>query len=359
MAADGYLHGVLADGARGFRYRPGVARLLGHVPDDLSLRFVASPYAPSFPYMRPPTRRDHAATLTAVRGDGYGPTVYMEAEAPQWSYATDAAERHAPPPHADVELQRAAPRAEPERIRSDSAQVARLPDSAEAPPEAGVPDPIVIPPAAPVTHVRVPAQQPPGRTTATPPSASASAATYTQAPPPPTMTAPSGNGVPAPNPPPPVVGPGPRVEPIDESTVAASTRQSRPAPATDPPTTATDVAAMGAVATPPSRSAVEYPTLPPRSVETSVSAPLRDVSRARAARPGVRVDPPVSAGAVGFESWDVTTDNVVDAAPIAAAEPSHSMASEPIFVVDGMNAVVVPAFWARRHLNRLRPRLLR
>ena len=53
-ATVGYLHSVLADGARSFRYRSGVRALLG-LPEDTGIRvnFAAALPGASFTYARP------------------------------------------------------------------------------------------------------------------------------------------------------------------------------------------------------------------------------------------------------------------------------------------------------------------
>jgi hypothetical protein len=53
VASDGYLRGVLADGARPFRYRTGVCELLGQPPDaGVRVRFAAAMPRAGFTYLR-------------------------------------------------------------------------------------------------------------------------------------------------------------------------------------------------------------------------------------------------------------------------------------------------------------------
>lgn len=358
MAADGYLHGVLADGARTFRYRPRVARLLGSVPDDIALRFVTTPYASSFPYLRPPGRRSPSTTFTVSRDDVYPPAVHMEADEAQWNYVTGSTDQPAPPRHAAGALRHALPPSEPEQISADSDAAPRPPDMVVV--EATrASDPIVIPPVIPAGHIRMPSPE-----TARP-AATALAPTSPPAPTPrepraPLPAASSMSDVAA-EPPPAhrYVVQARRVGPPDRSAATASPHRSYPMPATAPPTTAGEDAANPDVLAARRPPAVEWVTPPARNSLAAESAPRPDRPRPPAGQRTVYADPDVSAGAIDGEPWDVAAGESVDAAPVAAAAPQFPMLDEPIILVEDTKPAVVPAFWARRHLNRLRPRVLR
>ena len=378
MTADGYLRSVLADGARAFRFRPGVARLLGHVCADIDLVFVAAPSGQSFPPLRPGAGRDRHLTL-ATYGDGdYLLPDYTENLAAQANGLTTG---HTP--SHDVTSRAAAPAP----TRSDAAAERSIPPATAEP----APDPtetIVVPPIAtrtPSARMPEPAHQFTGPTPISGLVAQQNPLHPDIGRPPPEPQTDSASTI-VPAPAEPLVST--HAPHITVSSEAAWTKSGVPqrVPSadyearrrTEPDPVLTTVPAAAKPIT---------PSNPPHVTVPGDAAPIKSTIPQRAPWAGHDAGPKTERGtelddepqAVTPHARRVTTRHTrdsaltrIDAAPSRPipddrAEPTtepapaspQPMAEAPVIVVEDNAPVGVSGFWVRKYLSRLRPGLLR
>lgn len=360
MTGDSYLCAVLADGAAPFVYRSGVARLLGHVDDDLRLRFVAPVTAPSFPSLRLRIGRVQPPAVVTYRDNGHVPSG-IAPESPvsvsdipvpnNTAYSDDAA------PPTPGRVRRTEPETRHPRRPPHSAEPPVVPPENEPPVPAPL-DTIVVPPfSIPPKSTDSPSATAQSRREADQPTVAerAAAATtqqHTATPPPSDRTASPLDPLP----------PGPSRPQMPElgdtvrdaatiANVPASIPFVRLAPVhvTDEP--ARDVAPLGVTA--PRRS-----THRPRLAidaddegELDAGEPVADPLPFRPADVGPR--------RLDTAHWQPAPEEPAGMKPEPAAVWPSTMAADPMIIVDDAEPGAAPAFWARRHVGRLRPRLLR
>jgi hypothetical protein len=112
------------------------------------------------------------------------------------------------------------------------------------------------------------------------------------------------------------------------------------------------------------------PPVPPADEQASGTTPLStdrvdEPDGAFVTTPERRLSPrsvtDVAATGIDTVAWSPTPEKPVAPAPAPAAGAAllRPAAAEPVFIVDDRDAGGPPGFWARKHLCRLRPRLLR
>ncbi|MEU0793491.1 hypothetical protein ABZ342_25750 [Amycolatopsis sp. NPDC005961] len=346
MAPDGYLRGVLADGARPFGFRAGVRELLG-AADDNGVRVAFPPRPPrgGFRYVR---QHPPAAPGPAEWDDGS----YWLAEtddfeltpAPVPVDVSDATERRSDHLRRVVEPQATAHAAEPVRPGTAATVVEPVP----RPVGARVAEVSPADAAAPERSAAAPLSSPLTALPATPSAKSQGA---------PGMSAPA-SGFPRPTSNPPAERPGP---------LGLAGRPDAPAVRPEPAVAAT--ATTVGSARPAALSGPERPTETPRPAPVTGRTPAapRPIRTLRAAAPAVRPERKPDHGLGAVQS--VVASNrpphrqtpkpdgtVVETPPVVAQPP----APPRIVVVHAPDeAVAVPAFWERRNLGRLTNRIVR
>jgi hypothetical protein len=324
MTADGYLRGVLLDGARRFVYRSGVARLLGRVCADVDVVFVAAPACGAFPSLRPGTDTRREPTVRTYREDDLLPG-YDEVLAAEPQRRTAAARPQSPPvpiaPPRDITHTSSAPR---DRAAEDAVRAA-APGSA-----ASIPTTIVVP-ASPTPTVS------PQRSV-TP----ITEHTRDDAVPLPAVTTPQADpGLPV---------DGPAIAPHAADPFADDHRQH----VAEPP----DVVRVAYAASPPVPRADGPPSGATPFSTDRLDEPDGEFVTARARRLSQRSVPARAATGIDTGTWSQAPEAPVEPARATPAALSPA-AAEAVFLVDVRDAGGPPAFWARKHLCRLRPRLLR
>ena len=326
MTADGYLRGVLLDGVRGFRYRSGVARLLGHVCADVDMVFVAAPAGGAFPSLRPRTTPHREPTAYTYREYGLLPG-YDEILAAEPQTRTNAAGPHGPP------VQTApTPRDITEASPATRDPAGEDPVRAEAPTSVASSPTTIVVPAIPTPMV-------------SPHRAVTTIADHAPDDAVPLLTAITQQADPGR----PVDGPAIAPHATDlladdhRPHVAAPAGVVRVAYATSPPVPRADG---------PAGAAAPFSTDRPDEPDGEfVTVPARRLSR--------RLMPDMAVTGIDTVAWSPTPEKPVEPAPVAPAELPRQAATEPFFIVDDRDAGGPPGFWARKYLCRLRPRLLR
>jgi hypothetical protein len=145
MASDGYLLGLLADGARPFGYRPGVLRLLGlPVPTGVQVRFRSLPTSPAL-----------FALASAGREFAVGPAPFGPARLgrPSTAYASPGPPSLGPPAHPAAASNRPSPGPlEPGRPAARMSEVLSIPEVPAGGPADRPPTPAADPSAAAGPH---------------------------------------------------------------------------------------------------------------------------------------------------------------------------------------------------------------
>jgi hypothetical protein len=357
MTVSGYLRAVLVDGAQPFVYRPGVARLLGHVDNGLQLRFVAPVTSPSFPTLRLRIGRGQPPAVATYPDSGHVPSAaafesaVFEGHIPVSDGAEDI-DYPAPP------TPRPAGRTEPPpRLTRVPNRTADPPIVASemAPPPSANPEAIVVPPLpSPAMQSDIPSETTQPSSDTDPPvvaPAVAAATTVTL-----TGTSPSPRR-PGPRlaPRPPEVSHSPIHEGVEWAPAAATPAQ-RPAAVPSVDVVVTPDVALPPLDIEPLPAAHDTPR--PRLV-----VDVDDEHHANAAAPApdpilFRL-PDIAPRSVEVAQWRPEPDETADVKPEPAPGWAPTIPVDPIVIVDDVEPVSAPAFWARRHVGRLRLRLLR
>ena len=389
-SSPGYLHGVLADGARPFQYRSRLRRLLG-LPEDVTQVATGARVVPplDFAYLRNVLSGD--IYLDELLSAPPAPTVtYIEEDAPGWEETSRRLSDDVPPVHA-------VPREHP-RTAGQLAQA--MPPAA---PHAGAAAQEASRPAgggpgtasAPTSHKPDGAARQDGRwgtvTSLSIPGTTAAAQT------PALLAAPESRAAVAARPSPADLTPPAPVPPA--STLAAAPESGRAAVTVQPPATPEGAASKRPVVSPVPAAAKDWPAQPPpagppRPAATAPAArrpvpPAGDpVEKSTAVAPPVQPAlqtqpvltvrgrrsasvPPATGelemparsapvrpapGRAVEQGW--TSTPAVQPA-LLAPPPAAPPAAPPIIIRQTAQAPATPAFWERSHLSRLRARILR
>jgi hypothetical protein len=381
VAPDGYLRSVLADGARPFRYRTGVHELLGELPDtSLWVRFAPAAPRPGFSYLRRygegpadvPVGAPDWLTLAThdpveVSGTMAEAPVLPQSEAPVLPRA-----------EAPVPLQSEPPDNPPAAGPAPGTTVVipgttTRPDRPGPPPSrAGSAPPILSDPVQPQPPVRSGGTHLGGAPARAPVEARPSATGTGRpvppgpAPSPPTVSGPgqAGTGAPvatagpaaarspAPAPPaPPRMGPTAPLKTRPATLPGTGPSPAPPRPSGGPPrpvpgdpaTRPGTVPQSWRAPTKPVSAAWPTPVTQPAEPSTGVSVSAAPHRRRAAPRP---VPPPADGVAPG---------------PRPSAPPPPDTAPPPAVVTLAAEPIPAgtPLFWGRRHMTRLRARILR